>query len=220
MNALSSSSEPANDRRGGGRQCVFCLEDIRAGASTCPHCGSNLAPLQQFADKHAELQERIIALEQEVGALRANWVEKVAIGDASDQAPTDPVAPLLRAEIKWPHMADNIILGLATLLAAHWLATTRVRQDETSCDCRRAMAISGCRSMTTGITCSDNSEPALSRHADPIGAGVGAPRMLVRFFAVMLRCGGMLLSFLVPTLPMMMGRLSVVTCGGRLRAAT
>ena len=44
--------------------------------------------------------------------------------------------------------------------------------------------------------------------------------MLVRFFAVMLRCGGMLLSFLVPTLPMMMGRLSVVTCGGRLRAAT
>jgi hypothetical protein len=44
--------------------------------------------------------------------------------------------------------------------------------------------------------------------------------MLVRFFAVMLRCGGMLLSFLVPSLPVMMGHLSVVVCGGLLGAAT
>ena len=124
MNSLSSSSEPANDRRGGGRQCVFCLEDIRPGASTCPHCGGNLAPLQQFADKHAELEGRILALEQEVATLRADRAETEVISDASNQLPAEPAAPLLGAEIKWPHMADNIILGVATLLAAHWLATT------------------------------------------------------------------------------------------------
>ena len=39
-------------------------------------------------------------------------------------APAPPAAPMISADIRWPHMADNIFLGLTTLFAAHWLAMT------------------------------------------------------------------------------------------------
>src|SRR5262249_48501709 len=123
MQALSSSPKGADDRRDARRQCVFCCEDIRPGASTCPHCGSNLAPVQAFADKYVDLEARVIALEQEVEALRAERVGQPDVVAVVDQAPVEPVAPV-EMEFKWPHMADNIILGVASLLATHWLATT------------------------------------------------------------------------------------------------
>ena len=33
--------------------------------------------------------------------------------------------------IKWPHMADNIFLGLVTLIAAHWLAASLPADERT-----------------------------------------------------------------------------------------
>ena len=104
------------------RQCVFCREDIRPGASVCPHCGGTLTPLQEFADRHAALERRLAALEEAVATQRAGGGEQTALAEAAAPS-TDVGAPSLTA-IKWPHMADNIFLGLVVLLAAHWLATT------------------------------------------------------------------------------------------------
>jgi hypothetical protein len=120
VNAVGSSSRSVETATIKPRQCVFCCEEIRPGASVCPHCGGTLTPLQGFADRQAALEERLAALEQELATLRA------ARGDPVVGEPESPPAagPSLRAEIKWPHMADNIFLGLMTLLAAHWLATT------------------------------------------------------------------------------------------------
>jgi hypothetical protein len=120
VNALGSSSRSVETATNNSRRCVFCCEEIRPGASVCPHCGGTLTPLQSFADKQAALEERFAALEQELATLRAERGDPVA-GDR-DAAPA--AVSSSRAEIKWPHMADNIFLGLMSLLAAHWLATT------------------------------------------------------------------------------------------------
>jgi hypothetical protein len=101
------------------RQCVFCMEEIRPGASVCPHCGSNLAPLQSLADRAAALEERLAALEQELAALSTARSEQPG-AEVEETTRPEPSG----VDIKWPHMADNLLLGLATLLAAHWLATT------------------------------------------------------------------------------------------------
>jgi len=108
----------------GRRQCVFCCEDIRPGAVVCPHCGGNLAPLQALADKHAALEERLAALEQEVAAHRDAAVRQSATEKPAVPVPSQSQSAGLGANLRWPHMADNIFLGLAVLLAAHWLATT------------------------------------------------------------------------------------------------
>ena len=77
-NAPGSSSQQVYAAPGGGRRCVFCLEDIRPGASVCPHCRSAFAPLQRIADEHAVLQERLATLEHEVAALRAGSRQQMA----------------------------------------------------------------------------------------------------------------------------------------------
>jgi hypothetical protein len=101
----------------GPRLCIFCCEEIKPGASVCPHCGGSLVPLQTFADRQAAMERRLTALEEALAARSADSVKStdaaVAIRDGSRPA-----------EIKWPHMADNIFLGLTVLVAAHWLATT------------------------------------------------------------------------------------------------
>lgn len=122
MNALGSSSQPVDAAPGGGRHCVFCLEEIRPGASVCPHCGSSLAPLQRLADQNAVLEERLAALEQEMSALQAAGGR--AAVEVETAAASPGADPSVAAGITWPHMADNIFLGLTALLAAHWLATT------------------------------------------------------------------------------------------------
>lgn len=124
MDALDPSSQPTDTQPGSRRQCVFCLEDIRPGASVCPHCGSNLALLQDFADKQTALEERLAALEREIAAQRMAGTEQAAPNAAISSAALEAPAPAIAADIKWPHMVDNIFLGLTTLLAAHWLATT------------------------------------------------------------------------------------------------
>ena len=103
---------------------MFCLEDIQLGASVCPHCGSNLAPLQAFADKQAALEERIAVLEAEMTARRPTGAEQWSASEAASSASAETAAPFTVTDIKWPHMVDNLLLGLAALLAAHWLATT------------------------------------------------------------------------------------------------
>jgi hypothetical protein len=123
VSALGSSSQPINAAPGGRRDCLFCLEEIRPGASVCPHCGSTLAPLQRFADKHAALEKRLAALEQEVAVMKLAGGDRVVAESVAASAPVEASSPS-SGWIKWPHMADNIFLGLAVLLAAHWLATT------------------------------------------------------------------------------------------------
>lgn len=101
------------------RQCVFCLEEVRQGASVCPHCGSNLAPLQSFADKNAALEQRLSTLEHLVAELQSARAD-LALEDAAAEE-SDVV--VVHAGMRWPHMFDNIVLGLLTLLATHWLTT-------------------------------------------------------------------------------------------------
>lgn len=124
VDTQGSSSQPFNTAPSGLLQCVFCLEGIRPGASVCPHCNSTLAPLQAVADKQAALEERLIALEEALATLRVSRGDQDMAAAVPVPAPGDPPAPSLRAGINWPHMVDNIFLGLATLLAAHWIATT------------------------------------------------------------------------------------------------
>lgn len=124
MNALGSLSQPTAPAPCAMRQCVFCLEDIRAGASVCPHCGSNLSPLQDLADKQTALDLRLAALEQEIAAQRAMAVEQASANHTAPAAPREATALANKTDIRWPHMLDNVFLGLTALLAAHWLVTT------------------------------------------------------------------------------------------------
>jgi hypothetical protein len=102
----------------GPRPCIFCCEEIRPGASVCPHCGGSLVPLQALADRQAAMEQRLVALEEALSARSADDnVKNIAAAAATSNGPRP-------TEIKWPHMADNIFLGLTVLVAAHWLATT------------------------------------------------------------------------------------------------
>ena len=123
MDILGSSAQPTDIAPNGTHRCVFCREEIQPSASLCPHCRSNLVPLQRLADEGAALEERVAMLEQAVATLRlANSApperESSAVAASADADP-----PMILA-IKWPHMADNIFLGLVALIAAHWLAAS------------------------------------------------------------------------------------------------
>jgi hypothetical protein len=124
MDIVRASPESVDPPSRGGRHCVFCMEEIRPGASVCRHCGSNLAPLQNLADNQATLDARLAVLEQEVAALGAATVERATAEVTSSPALLEPATPPAGTAVKWPHMADNIFLGLAALLVAHWLAST------------------------------------------------------------------------------------------------
>jgi hypothetical protein len=125
VNALGSSSQAVDAVPGGHRRCVFCIEEIQPGASVCPHCQRALSPWQGFADRHAALEERLAALELEVSALRlANSSEPGADSAAEAESPIHAGSGASGATVTWPHMADNIFLGLTALLVAHWLATS------------------------------------------------------------------------------------------------
>ena len=60
------------------------------------------------------------ALEQDMGALRAGVAN---VEEAPVPGPVE-ASPPSGGRTYWPHMIDNVFLGLATLLAAHWVATT------------------------------------------------------------------------------------------------
>jgi len=122
VDIIGVSAQPTASAPIGTRRCVFCCEEIRPGAVVCSHCGGNLAPLQMLADQHAALAVRLAALEQPIAAQR-DAVRHAAAAKPAVAAPSQPHAALAN-ELRWPHMADNIFLGLSVLLAAHWLATT------------------------------------------------------------------------------------------------
>jgi hypothetical protein len=124
VDTLGSSPPTAAPAPPATRVCVFCQEEIRPGASVCPHCGSNLAPLQSLADQNAALANRLAALEQEVILLRESAVRQAEV--PAPAAAPDNASPVSARSMAfmWPHMVDNLLLGLATLLAAHWIATT------------------------------------------------------------------------------------------------
>jgi hypothetical protein len=101
--------------------CVYCLETIKPGASVCPHCGEVLAPFERLQVDLSQVEARLAAIEQEVTVLRSTpSADTDAGGTASVTAPTQPQAAI----VGWPHMVDNLFLGLTALLAAHRLATT------------------------------------------------------------------------------------------------
>jgi hypothetical protein len=101
--------------------CVFCFETIKPGASVCPHCGGVLVPFQRLINDRAVLEARLTALEGEVAALRAVPNNAASPTDVPQEAAQTPAQA---GFVGWPHMADNLFLGLMALLAAHWLATT------------------------------------------------------------------------------------------------
>jgi hypothetical protein len=117
LNAFDEVSRSTESVGTSLRLCIFCCEEIRPGASVCPHCGGSLVPLQTIADRQAAMERRLAALEE---ALAARPADEGAKSIAPVATHDDP-GP---AEIRWPHMADNIFLGLTVLVAAHWLATT------------------------------------------------------------------------------------------------
>ena len=100
-------------------RCPFCLEEINPGASVCPHCGGVLVPFQRLSDDQTALEVRLAALEQEIAALRPTLQ-----GTPAEVVPTTATTQTVSQIFGWPHMADNLFLGLVTLLATHWLVTT------------------------------------------------------------------------------------------------
>lgn len=133
MDTLGASPQPADLAVRATSRCVFCCEEIQSAASICPHCRSNLVPIQRLADERAALEERVAILERELATLRdppAGVAQNTAAGNT---APGDIASGNIAVSVTlapaapgrtWPHMADNIFLGLAVLIAAHWLATT------------------------------------------------------------------------------------------------
>ncbi len=80
-------------------------------------------PLQRLSDERAALEERVAVLEQSVAELLLPQSASAKSTQSSIAAGEEPV-PLPASGINWPHMADNIFLGMIALIAAHWLATT------------------------------------------------------------------------------------------------
>ena len=110
MNALKAAIQPGGAAQPIGRQWVICLEGIRPGASVCPHCRTNLAPLQALADRDTALEERVTAPRQ--------WLQKTRLLCACG-----PTSPSPHTEIKWSHMIENIFRRLVSLLVPRWFAT-------------------------------------------------------------------------------------------------
>ena len=121
MDVLGSSAQPTGLAPNGTHRCVFCREEIQPSASLCPHCRSNLVPLQRLADEGVALEARVAVLEQAVATLRSAGSAAPERESSAVVASVDAIPPTILG-IKWPHMADNIFLGLVTLIAAHWLA--------------------------------------------------------------------------------------------------
>ena len=50
-------------------RCPFCAEDVRDDASVCRHCGNDLKIPESLIAEHAELKERVAALQCELAHL-------------------------------------------------------------------------------------------------------------------------------------------------------
>ena len=105
------ASTPATTATPPAATCPLCFEDIKAGALVCKHCRSNLGPLHGLMAERSALGARVAALETELASLRDGGAAPAAIAEPPPR-------------FGWPHMVDNLFLGLATMLAVHWLAGT------------------------------------------------------------------------------------------------
>jgi hypothetical protein len=123
MDAVCPSPGSADVALLGTRRCVFCCGEIHPSALICPHCTSNLVPLQRLSDERAAQQERVAVLEQSVAELLLAQSANAESSPSSIAAGVEAV-PLPTSGINWPHMAENVFLGMVVLVAAHWLATT------------------------------------------------------------------------------------------------
>jgi hypothetical protein len=98
MDSLGASSPEATAADSGVTRCVYCLEAIHQAAAVCPHCRTNLVPLQRLSDERAALERRVAALEDSLATLHATG-QKAAESATAAAAPAGP---------NWPHMVDNI----------------------------------------------------------------------------------------------------------------
>jgi len=101
---------------------------VRLGALVCRHCGNVLAPIQQLASAQASLEARLSALE-------TAWAAQAAVAGSTPARLAGPDGSAVegvadgetrpgRSRFCWPHVADNLFLGLSAILAVHWLALT------------------------------------------------------------------------------------------------
>ena len=124
------SSVPTGQSSAGGRQspCVFCLEPVTPGALVCRHCGNFIAPIQRLADAQAALDARLVVLELTLAAQASATTSAPtrSPGPEATEADGGFAAGMLprQSRFHWPHMADNLFLGLSALLVVHWLSST------------------------------------------------------------------------------------------------
>src|SRR3954469_1709596 len=102
--------------------CAFCLEPVKLGALVCRHCRNVLASIQQLAAAQASLEARLSALEATLTASTSIRLPG-PVGTAAEEEAAGGMLPG-RSHFHWPHMADNLFLGLSAMLAIHWLAST------------------------------------------------------------------------------------------------
>ena len=121
LDVLGSSAQPTGLAPNGTHRCVFCREEIQPSASLCPHCRSNLVPLQRLADEGVALEAGLLCSSRPLRRCGRQLRLDRARSSSAVVASVDAIPPTILG-IKWPHMADNIFLGLVTLIAAHWLA--------------------------------------------------------------------------------------------------
>ena len=112
LDTVGSSSASAKVAIRGKRRCVFCCKEIHPFASICPHCTSNLVPLQRLSDDRAALEERVAILEHSVAELQLAQSASVETSPSSIAAGVEAV-PVSSRGINWPHMAENVFLGRA-----------------------------------------------------------------------------------------------------------
>jgi hypothetical protein len=91
MDSLGASSPEATAADSGVTRCVYCLDAIHQAAAVCPHCRTNLVPLQRLSDERAALEDSLATLH--------------ATGQQAAESATAAAAP---AGANWPHMVDNI----------------------------------------------------------------------------------------------------------------
>lgn len=186
LDTLGSSPQPTGLAPLDTRQCVFCREEIQLSASLCPHCRSNLVPLQWRANHCTALEQRIAVLEQTVGTLR---LAPSAASEIKSGAANGDAAPSKTAEIKWPHMVDNIFLGLlsapkivasvAAIALSHFAGSSLAHTRQLRAD--RAASIAATRSsdllphlQAAQIKTTAETVKALYEAAAPIAAGTAA----------------------------------------------
>jgi hypothetical protein len=129
-----TSPQPSSARAGqataAGTQasCIFCLEPVNPGALVCRHCGNVIGPIQQLVGAQAALEARLSVLEATLAAPGGADAPASLRLPSPKAVPTEEIVAVGklpgRLRFRWPHMVDNLFLGLSAILVVHWLAST------------------------------------------------------------------------------------------------